>query len=515
MKKTVSATIKGINFVMEEDAYETLQNYLDRLKTNLNNQEGSEEIIEDIEIRIAELCSKELSEKKTVIELADIQRILETLGDPSLFVDDEEEGTHESRSTGASGQQKQSDKRLYRDVENAQIAGVCSGIANFLNIDVLIVRIIWLLIFFFGGFGLLLYLILWVIIPKANSSIDRLRMKGKPITVETVREEVERAAEKISNSSKSFANNLRSEDSYHKHFTTIGRFISVAFGIVSVVIGLSFLVSFIVFIVGGFQFIPAKTDTGFLSLSDLGELVLASPNDVSTAWIGGLLVSISTIAFFFLLGFIFIFNLKNKWAKRSLLALFITGLAGAIVCISLSIKTGRDSAIHGQIEKTVGHVSTEQLVVLPILKDLLPEDDYKVTTHNNDWFIDMKGDNIYESGIRFRYRESADSLFHIYENREAHAHTLPKAISRAKNIRHAIFLDGDTLKVDAEYNYPKSDKLRFQDVEIIIEIPRDKSVSFDSSVIRLGKDDFKEEYDDDAMRESGRLRSSGTYYHYD
>lgn len=121
MKKTVSATIKGINFVMEEDAYETLQNYLDRLKTNLNNQEGSEEIIEDIEIRIAELCSKELSEKKTVIELADIQRILETLGDPSLFVDDEEEGTHESRSTGASGQQTQSDKRLYRDVENAQI----------------------------------------------------------------------------------------------------------------------------------------------------------------------------------------------------------------------------------------------------------------------------------------------------------------------------------------------------------------------------------------------------------
>ncbi len=514
MKKTVSATIKGINFVMEEEAYETLQNYLDRLKMSLNNQEGSEEIIEDIEIRIAELCNKELNEKKTVVELADIERILETLGDPSVYVDEEEGETQTSDSAKTSGQQ-QSDKRLYRDVENAQIAGVCAGIANFFNIDVLIVRIIWLLIFFFGGFGLLLYIILWVIIPKANTSIDRLRMKGKPITVETVREEVERAAEKITNSSKKFTGNLRSEDSYHKHFTTIGRFISVAFGIASLVVGLSFLIAFVVLIVGGFQFIPAKTDSGFLSLSELGELVLASPGDVSTAWIGGLLLSISTIAFLFLMGFIFIFNLKNKWAKRSLIGLFFTALAGAIVCLVLGLKTGRDSAIRRELEKTVGHVKTNQLVILPVLKNLLSDADYTVTPNDNDWFIEMRNDYIYESGIRFRYRESADSLFHIYEKMEAHAHTVPKAISRAKNIRHGIYLEGDTLRLDTEYSYPKSDKLRFQEVEVIIEVPKDKSVSFDSSLIRLGKDNFKEEYDEDQLRESGRLRSDGSYRHYD
>lgn len=516
MKKTVSVNIKGINFVMEEDAFETLQKYLDRLKSNLGNQEGADEIIEDIEIRIAELCGKELSDKKTVVELQDIQRILETLGDPDMYLDEEAEAEsserkqysqHTNNSTG-------NDKRLYRDVDNAQIAGVCSGIANFLNIDVLLVRIIWLLIFFFGGFGLLLYLILWVIIPKANSSIDRLRMKGKPITVENVREEVERAAEKLTDTSRKFAGSLRKEDSYNKHFTTLGRAISVAFGIIALLIGLGFLISFVVFIVGGFQFIPAKTDTGFLSLTDLGDLVLASPADTGTAWIGGLLVSISTIAFLFLMGFMFLFNVKNKWAKRSLLGLFLVGLTGAIICISLGIKAGRDTAIREELEINRYDVAAEQLVIEPQLKNLAPGKNYKVKSHNSRWFMDMKGDYIYESGIHFRYRESADSLFHIYKSVEAHGYTTTVARTRAEHIRHNLLLSGDTLKIDAEYSYPKKDKLRFQDVDILIEIPRDKSVLIDGNIIRLG-DDHSDEDESDYKREYGRLYSDGDYDHYD
>lgn len=490
MKKTVSVNIKGINFLMEEDAFETLQNYLDRLKSSLNNQEGAEEICEDIEIRIAELCSKQLDEKKQVIELEDIQAILAALGDPSQFVeDDEEDASHKSsydqKNEKNEFNKKMFEKRLYRDSENAQIAGVCQGIANYFKIDVVIIRIIWALIFFFGGFGLLLYIILWIVIPKANTSIDRLRMKGKPITVENVREEVEQAAEKISKNTKKFAATLQNEDTYSKHIHFIGRIVTVCFGLLSIFIGLGFLISFLVFVIGGFQFIPAKTDSGFLSLSQIGELVLPTSGDVGTAWIGGLLLSISVILFFFLFGFYILFRLKNKWSKLSLLGLVLTAITGGIICIYLGVKTGRDTTITGEIERTIGSVYTEQLHIISESQHLNNDSTVKIKSNNQQWLTEIKDGKVYESDIRYIYKTSNDSLYHIYEVSKSNAHTLAAAVNRAKNIKHNISMVGDSLIVGDAFSYPTKDKFRLQRLKVIIEVPKNKTVLFDGEQVEL------------------------------
>jgi phage shock protein PspC (stress-responsive transcriptional regulator) len=181
MKRTVSVNIKGMNFLIEEDAYELLQQYIDRLTHVLRNDKGSKEIIEDIELRVAELCSSKLNDRKQVIEIDDIRSILETLGDPSQFIDEEPTDSDSFTQTTSEKKQYSSDKRLFRDLDNASIAGVCSGISNYLNIDIVIVRAIFLVIFIFGGFGFPLYVILWIVVPKANSTIDKLRMRGKPL----------------------------------------------------------------------------------------------------------------------------------------------------------------------------------------------------------------------------------------------------------------------------------------------------------------------------------------------
>lgn len=519
MKKTVSVNIKGINFLIEEDAYEKLENYLLRLKHSLNNQEGADEIIEDIEIRIAELCTKNLDDKREVVELADIEKILETLGDPSQFVDEEDESSFTdkkfSSQTHEDTSNSKNEKRLFRDTDNAQIAGVCQGIANYFNIDVVIIRIIWALIFFFGGFGLLLYIILWIVIPKANTSIDRLRMKGKPITVETVREEVEQAADKFSKNTKKFAANLKTDKSYSDHINTIGRFVSVAFALFSVLIGIGFLISFLVFILGGFQFIPAKTDTGFLSLTQLGELVLSSKEDVGSAWIGGLMLSISVITFFFLFGFYILFRLKNKWTKYSLAGLIVTGVIGAIICISVGIRTGRDMAIVGEIERSIGQTTSEQLTIVPQFQQLNTDPKVKIKSSNGSWMAELKGDKIYESRIRFNYRESADSLFHIYEIAESHAHTLESALKRAKNIQHDIVIIGDSLLVGTDFNYPKTDKFRAQNLRVLVEIPKGKSVLINGKIIRLGHEYDEENNNYKKPKENGRLHGDGRYVHED
>ena len=158
MKKTVSVNIKGMNFLIEEDAYELLQDYLERLSKALEHEKGGKDIIEDIELRIAELCADQLNERKQVIESSDIEKILVTLGDPSQYVEDSEESYSQSDT-----QHQQTEKRIYRDTDNAVIAGVCSGIANYTNIDVVIIRVIFAAILIFGGFGIPLYFVLWII----------------------------------------------------------------------------------------------------------------------------------------------------------------------------------------------------------------------------------------------------------------------------------------------------------------------------------------------------------------
>ncbi|PWL28211.1 MAG: hypothetical protein DCO96_09550 [Fluviicola sp. XM-24bin1] len=155
---------------MEEDAYELLQDYIDRLTAALGTEEGSQEIIEDIELRIAEICTSKLSDSKSVVELVDIEEILKTLGDPSDYVEHDATESAQSETYTQSATNERGEKRLFRDPESAMLGGVCAGFANYFSIDVVIMRVIFILLLF-TGIAIPLYIILWIIVPKAESTI--------------------------------------------------------------------------------------------------------------------------------------------------------------------------------------------------------------------------------------------------------------------------------------------------------------------------------------------------------
>lgn len=485
MKKTVSINIKGMNFLIEEDAYELLQDYMDRLNHGLRNEKGNKEIVEDIELRVAELCSSKLTEKKQVVELEDIQSILETLGDPSQFID-EDATTSEtfSKESHHSTNAKSKERRLFRDIDNSTIAGVCAGIANFFSIDVVIIRAIFVVMFIFGGFGLPLYIILWIIVPKANSTIDKLRMRGKAVTVESVKEEIESAAQRLKNDSKSFANRIRKDDTVNKRFSSIGRLINVAFGSGLILFGLFWLLMLLIFGVGGLQFIPVESDNGFLSISEFGELILANDSAVHWVWIGALMVALSGILFILLLGVKIVFRIRNKWSKMTFSFLFLMGFIGTVICIFIGAKTGRDLINEGKIERLIGSVQCEQLIVQTHSSSTLKSGEYDIKTNDDFDFIGIQGDNIQESGIHFEYRLSKDSLFHIRQNLLARGYSRKIAVKKAENIQHSASLDSTILNVNTHYIFPKKDKLRDQEVYIIIEIPEGKSIKINNQIIR-------------------------------
>lgn len=184
MEKTTQITIASTVFSLTESAYAKLAAYLERLQKHFANEAEGAEIIRDIESRIAE---KLLHKKDSIITETDITALVAEIGEGSEFEDEREP----DESAAASY------KKLYRDVDNAIVGGVCSGIAAYFDIDVWIPRLLFLFSIFFGGLGIMLYIILWILIPAAKSTSQKLEMRGHAVTLEsisrTVREGVEEA----------------------------------------------------------------------------------------------------------------------------------------------------------------------------------------------------------------------------------------------------------------------------------------------------------------------------------
>lgn len=498
--------------MIEEDAYEKLQDYLDRLTLALKNEDGSNEIVEDVEIRIAELCSEVLDDNKTVIELKDIEAIISKLGDPEDYVDESEDENYRESAYNYSNKQS-SEKRLFRDEHNATIGGVCAGIASFLNVDVVIIRAIFIL-FFFLGFGILLYIILWIIVPKAESSIDRLRMKGRPITVETVREEVEMAASKIKDGSKKFTQSVKRNDGYKKSVNKGARVLASLLGIGLIAISVFILIPFLIFIVGGFEFIPLQGDNGFMSFPEFGKLVMSSDSDYGLMWIGVLLIGFSAVVFLSLSGIMLLMRIKSKVASFALIALFATGVAGIILTTSMGVRTGRDFAFSETINRELGTVSSDVLTIKPMLYKTSESDDYTVINNDGINQIEVGETTIRHYGVNIKYVRSADSNFHISENITAQSESHRKALTRCENVEHKTKVVNDTLSMDTYYSFPKTDKWRAQRIKVIIAIPDGKEVHFNNHIIRLGDYEYIDENEQIVDSQEGFLKSGGKYKHW-
>lgn len=302
MKKTISVNLKGTNFIIEEDAYNRLETYLTKLASKLGSDPGKNDIIEDIELRIAELFNGLLNDRKTVIEDEDVAQILINLGDPSLYVSDE----FEENRTGTEQKENESFKRrLFRDTQNGSIGGVCAGLAHYFTIDILIVRIIFAVLFFIGGFTIPLYILLWIILPEAKTSIDRLQMHGKAVTIDSVKEEIENTAESIKTKSNQFAKNFTQNKD---KFAAIGKVIRIIFGSILIIkaIGITILLFTLFFV--GFSFSPS----GLVTFQEMGAYFLTSDFDFTLSVITVLVAAVSLILFLLILGLKLLLNIQTK-----------------------------------------------------------------------------------------------------------------------------------------------------------------------------------------------------------
>ncbi len=181
MKKTLTVNLAGMVYHIDEDAYQKLKNYLDQLEKNLKKESDFKDIILDIEARISELFNERLEGKRQVITLKDINQVIEILGEPEVISNGEN-----SFETGPSNSKK-TYRRMYRDSDNRVFGGVCSGLAAYWNMDPTIMRVIFVVLVLIGGSGVLIYLILWIIMPEAQTTAQKLEMRGEPVTIDSIK----------------------------------------------------------------------------------------------------------------------------------------------------------------------------------------------------------------------------------------------------------------------------------------------------------------------------------------
>jgi len=177
---------------MDENAYTILKSYLNELESAFKNTLGKDEILQDIETRIAELFQERKTSSDYVINETDVNEIIDILGQPKDFILEDEDETTDTGDT-------KSEKKLFRDREDRYIAGVASGLGHYFGIDASWIRLIWVLFALFSvGSLFLIYLILWAIVPEAKTTAEKLKMKGEPVNIDTIQKKIKKEFDEVS-----------------------------------------------------------------------------------------------------------------------------------------------------------------------------------------------------------------------------------------------------------------------------------------------------------------------------
>ena len=324
MRKTESISLGGYSFTLEDNALEALGNYLDEIQKHLNGNSCLREIMDDIEERIAELFI-EKNGKDAIISISDVDYIRQIIGSPSLLSDNEE-NADKDKDDG-----KKVKKRVFRDLANRKLGGVCSGFAEYFNVDVIIFRLAFVFLFATGFINftgivatVVLYVVFWLIIPPAKTVEERCMMQGKRLDLSDF-------SERISDSAKVLYGKVQKNSMNIKVAPAIAaaqRFFRTLAGILFTIAGIIILVSCSLY-----DIVPKLITRSYLHGADGIGFLYSIVNSYNWWLVLGSLIILSIWMIYN--GVILVFNLKSpKWRPGTIL--FIVWLISVIV-LAISI----------------------------------------------------------------------------------------------------------------------------------------------------------------------------------
>lgn len=486
MNKTVNINLGGMFFHIDEDAYQKLTRYFDAIKRSLTNSNGKDEIIKDIEIRIAELVAEKHTNEKQVINIKELDEIIAVMGQPEDYrIDpDGEEETKDFDSAAAAASNGR--KKLYRDKDGGMVGGVLSGLGYYFGIDKVWLRIILLVLVCFYGTGFLAYIILWIVMPEAVTTTEKLEMQGEPITISNiekkVREEFDTVSEKFKNANYDKMGN-QVKTGAEKIGSSFGDFILTLLKIFAKFLGVILIMSSLAWLVVLFIGVFTLGTPGFI---DFPWRELAGNLSDYPEWTFGLLVFVAIgipLFFLFLLGLKLLTpNVKSigNIARYSLLAVWLISLG---ILISILIQQATEYAVDGTV------IKKETIVLQPTdtLYIKFKHNDYfaKSNRNHNDFMVTEDSTNtkvIYSNEVRFNIVKSDNKTAYIQIERQAKGRSLFAAKATAEKIKYGYQIIGNQLILDNYLLTDVKNKYRDQEVEIFLYLPEGTILKPDSTV---------------------------------
>jgi phage shock protein PspC (stress-responsive transcriptional regulator) len=514
MNKTVSIHIQGFAFLLEEQAYEVLRKYLTDLAAILQNEEGKEEILQDIELRIVELL-QEKGNAQQVVQLEQIQAIIQVLGSPEEFGETDQNATAQdtAQNTGAPS----AEKRFFRDTDSALLGGVASGVAAYFNIDVVFIRVAFVIFTMVFGSGVPIYILLWIITPVAKTASEKLQMKGRPINVESIKTEFKEAAERVEGNAKKWSKQLRNGSGLSQSAKRFVDFLSKAVGVILISWGLAVLVSASIFLFVDPKLIPAQINGEFTSLGELSALFFETGQINDFIYTGVALLAFSIAFSSMLTGFRLLLAFQGKWFRAILGVFSAASVVGIILLIVAGVSTAKSFAIDGgmsaELDPFYGdslelNISTNlHLSAYNQHKFQLNTKDFHPSRNPEQGLLFSENGRVYNSGISIEYSSSNDSLYHIGIEKKANGSSYLKANQRASHIYFPCHLKDGQLELSSGFSFPAKDRLRDQEVVLHIEVPSGKVVLNKGKVVYPY---FSEEEPDKAS-DRAYISGDGTY----
>ena len=497
MNKTVNINLGGMFFHIDEEAYQKLSRYFDAIKRSLTNSSGQDEIIKDIEMRVSELLTEKQKSDKHVVSLKDVDEVITIMGQPEDYrIDDE---GSENKSSGYQANTNFSKlKKLYRDRETGMIGGVLSGLGHYFGIDKVWLRIGFLLLIWLYGTGFIAYIILWIVMPEATTTSEKIEMTGEPVNISNiekkVREEFENVSEKlktaggkITDEAKNFNENYGEKIQYQskKVGSSFGDFILTILKIFAKFIGALIVIIASVTLIALLISLFTLGSTSFLSVPWLDYFNTFNYTNTSMWFVTLLTVLAIGIPFFFflILGLkILVTNMKSigNVAKYTLLAIWILSI-GAL--ITLGVRQATEVAFENKVvEKQLINLNPKDTLFIKFKNN----DYYAKNINNNDDFRfvqDSANHNlIYSNNIEFEIMQTDDKIPYIQIEKTANGKSFNEAKQRAQKIQYGFKVIGNQIILN---NYLLTDvinKFRGQEVRLFLYLPEGTLFKADSSV---------------------------------
>lgn len=493
MKKTFTINISGNVFHIEEDAFDKLQAYLLVLNQYFSTQNGGQEIISDIESRIAELFREKINEQQESVTAEWVDEVMRKMGKPEDFM-----GEEELQNAQIKGERIK--KRLYRDTENRVLGGVCSGLSVYINIDPVILRILFILLVFAGaGISVIIYLILWVVVPKATTTSQRLEMKGEEPTITNIQKTIQ---EEVKEVKKSFARINKSE-TYRKGlnvankagqaisrlFRRAGRLAGLLLGALFILFGFISLVALFISLALGSPVFEGAHGTypssmGFPSF--LGFFINPGLVTISILLIV-LLIGIPLLAIFFVgTKMIFRYKTNNKAIGLGALGIWLVALISSIV-----IMVGQINNFSVENTATIGKIidcksCTTLYIELANVQDDIDTDN---NIHVNNFILSrVKGKEVLAGRPHLNLESTDGNEFSVNIKRRARGSSQEEIKNSLKQIQYEVKSQDSILVLNPYFTLSNNARWRDQEVQVTVKVPKGKKVQLGANLDQLPYD---------------------------